>query len=145
MEVIHTSPTLSQFTLLSDFQSQTPESFHSGPAVLYHHSLSAMLKLHASELDASPTLSTLATDAQRIGSRGQPAVNGDRAHNEEDAEEDEQVQISGIDIWITSEYVRLSPYSTAPAHTTDHRVTQPDASYSTPPPSKPASQYPTPP
>ena len=111
MEVIHTSPSHAQFTPLSTFQSQTPESFHSGPPILYHHSPSTTLKIHASELHALPALTTLAHVAQRQRDVGGATLNGDIHHEdregetEEQDEEDEQLEISGIEIWVTSESV----------------------------------------
>ncbi|KAL9100186.1 MAG: hypothetical protein Q9163_004407 [Psora crenata] len=116
MEVIHASPTDSQYILLSTFQSQTPESFDSGPPVLHHHSPSATLKIYASELDVSPALSTLASGAHRHRVSEGGTVNGDTRHEEGEEEKEDQVdhgneeeiievEIAGIDIWVTSEYV----------------------------------------
>jgi len=112
MEVIHASPTHSQFSSLSEHQSRTPSSFYSGPPILYHHSPGATLLIHASELDASPTLSALAIGAQRTsnGTAAPAAFNGIGNGNggaEESAEgggTDEEIEIRGIEVWVTSEY-----------------------------------------
>ncbi|CAF9937806.1 hypothetical protein IMSHALPRED_000553 [Imshaugia aleurites] len=106
MELIHQAPTTSSFTPLAVHQSQTPESFYSGPPVLYHHSPSATLSLHASDLAAAPALSALANGARR-GANGTAAVavNGDgaAAEEEEEEDEDEEIEIPGVDVWVTSE------------------------------------------
>lgn len=110
MELIHQAPTTSSFTPLAVHQSQTPESFYSGPPVLYHHSPSATLSLHASDLAAAPALSALANGARR-GANGTAAVavNGDgaAAEEEEEEDEDEEIEIPGVDVWVTSECVFL--------------------------------------
>ena len=101
MEVIHTSPTSSQYIPLSTFQSQTPDSFHSGPPILYHHTPSTTLKILARELNASPTLSTLAIGTQNGHTSTSPPT-------EEDEASEEEIEISGIDIWVTSSYASIS-------------------------------------
>lgn len=100
MEVIHTTPTIDSFVPLSTHQSQTPESFFSGPPVLYHHSQAATLRTHASEVVTAPALQSL-FDASRS------PVNGDAdmtAHSQ-DAEEEHEVEAQGVDIWVSSEYM----------------------------------------
>ncbi|KAL9070515.1 MAG: hypothetical protein Q9161_004812 [Pseudevernia consocians] len=108
MEAIHQSPSSSSFTPLAVHQSQTPESFYSGPPVLYHHSPSASLWLHASDLAAAPALSSLANGAHRSANgTSTVAVNGHGAAEEEEEEdeeeEDEEIEIAGVDVWVTSE------------------------------------------
>lgn len=104
MEVIHETPTSSSFTPLAVHQSQTPESFYTGPPVLYHHSPSAFLSLHASDLAAAPALSNLANGAHRSSNgTSTAAVNGDSAA-EEAGPEDEDIEIAGVDVWVTSEF-----------------------------------------
>lgn len=111
MEIIHQAPTSSSFTPLAVHQSQTPESFYSGPPVLYHHSPSASLYLHASDLAAAPALSGLANGARR-GANGTAAVavNGhDAADGEDGDDEDEEIEIVGVDVWVTSEFAFSFP------------------------------------
>ena len=98
MEVIHESPNADSFTPLSTHLSQTPESFYSGPPVLYHHSAGAKLVILESELRAAPALSSLRGAPPGINGT---ATNGD-AHEHEHGED---VVLSDIDIWVTSEYV----------------------------------------
>ena len=149
MEIIHQAPTSSSFTPLAVHQSQTPESFYSGPPILYHHSPSASLYLHASDLAAAPALSGLANGAHR-SANGTAAV----AVNGHDAAEEE---IAGVDVWVTSEceispslpfrpnlytYIRFPTYKHV---SLIHTFISTGVSYSTPPPSQPASQSLTPP
>lgn len=107
MEIIHQAPSSSSFTPVAVHQSQTPESFYSGPPVLYHHSPSASLLLHASDLAAAPALSGLANGAhRRANGTATVAVNGHGAaggEEEEEEEEDEEIGIAGVDVWVTSE------------------------------------------
>lgn len=100
MEVIHANPTTESFISLSIHQSQTPESFFSGPPVLYHHAPAASLKTHASELVTAPALQSLFDSPQE-------PTNGDNnvdAHNA-NAEEEHEVEAQGVDIWVSSEYM----------------------------------------
>ena len=94
MEIVHEAPTISSFTSLDQHQSQTPESFYSGPPVLHYYSANAQLLAFESELTSSPALSRLTDPARTNGS----ATNGDTEnHNQE-------VVLHGVDIWVTSEY-----------------------------------------
>ena len=102
MEIIHEAPKAESFTPLAVYQSQTPESFFSGPAVLYHHSPSASLSIHKSDLECAPILSRLAEGAHKATNGTSSAVNGN-AHDEEEDEDDEELSIPNIDIWVTSE------------------------------------------
>ena len=106
MEIIHDPPKAESFTPLATYQSQTPESFFSGPPVLYHHSPSATLSLHKSDLESAPILSRLAEGAHKTANgTSSSAVNGNTHHHEEeeDADDDEEISIPDIDIWVTSE------------------------------------------
>ena len=103
MEVIHNAPTHESFIPLSTHQSQTPESFFSGPPVLYHHTAAATLRVQANELASAPALKTLFEDAQP-STNDAPTTNG-HAHGEEDERE---MEVKGVDIWVSSEY-RLFP------------------------------------
>ncbi len=142
MEVLHSAPTTSSFTPLPTHQSQTPDSFFDGPPILYHHSPSATLKTHASDLAAAPALSVLARGVHRH-SNGTAAIN---ETTEDEDQHDEEIEIQGVDVWVTSEFVFPipSPRST-PLHKTDNTISTSDVSSSTPPPKTPASQSPTPP
>ena len=105
MERISTAPTNASFTPLSVHQSQTPSSFYSGPPVLYHHSPSATLSIRAHDLAAAPALSGLAEGAHRRANGAASVVNGGDGAGEEEVEEeeDEEIEIAGVDVWVTSE------------------------------------------
>jgi len=106
MEVIHTTPTTESFVPLSTHLSQTPESFFSGPPVLYHHSPAATLKTHASELATAPAL-------QSLFGPPQAPVNGtaDIDTHFQDAEEEHEIEAQGVDIWVSSEYMAALQHS----------------------------------
>lgn len=111
MEVIRSPPLHGSFTPLSAHQSQTPESFFSGPPVLHHHSPYTTLSLHKSDLDSAPTLSGLVAGAHRSSSANgtSGAVNGHNHEGEAGEEEDEEIEIAGVDVWVTSEYTAFFP------------------------------------
>ena len=98
MEVIREAPSSDAYIPLSTHQSQTPESFYSGPPVLYHHSPSATLQIHASDVAAAPAFSGFAEGAPVNHVNGSAIANGD--HEEE---EDREISIPNVDIWVTSE------------------------------------------
>lgn len=102
MEVIHEAPTHDSFVPLSTHQSRTPESFFSGPPILYHHTAAAILKTQVSELNCAPALQSL------LG-RGQPPTDRSAAVNghSQGEQEDRQVEVIGIDIWVSSECASL--------------------------------------
>jgi len=106
MEVIHTTPTTESFVPLSTHLTQTPESFFSGPPVLYHHSPAATLKTHASELATAPAL-------QSLFGPPQAPVNGtaDIDTHFQDAEEEHEIEAQGVDIWVSSEYMAALQHS----------------------------------
>ena len=100
MEIIHDAPEATSYVPVSEHQSQTPASFYSGPPVLYYQCSSAHLVILDSELKLSPALSKL-SDNQVIGAEA--ATNGDSGNHQ-----DEEVVISSVEIWVTSEYFRPS-------------------------------------
>ncbi|KAL6722330.1 hypothetical protein ACLMJK_001437 [Lecanora helva] len=120
MEVLHDPPTTSSFTPLSDHQSQTPSSFFSGPAILYHHSPSSTLKFHTHDLASAPALSRLAERAQRRTNGTSTAVNGDT----EGEDHDEELEVQGVDVWVTSERLLLH----SPTHSTGISIPYPTIS-----------------
>lgn len=100
MEVLRSSPELSDFVTIAEHQSRTPSSFHHGPPVLYYHSQRCKVVILERDLLATPALSAL---------RGAGAsANGTSATNtapEEDDDDDEgpEVTIESLDSWVTSE------------------------------------------
>ncbi len=97
MEVIHEAPTPDSYIPLSTHQSQTPESFYSGPPVLYHRSW-ATLRIHSSDITTDSPFSGFAEGTHPNPVNVPATVNGDRA-----PEEDQELSIPNVDIWVTSE------------------------------------------
>ena len=102
MESIHEAPVAQEFILLAAHQSQTPESFYTGPPVLYHHSPSAILKVHSQDLESAPALVSLFAGAQSKVN-GHTSTNG---HTEVEGEEEDgtELEVEDAAIWVTSEY-----------------------------------------
>ena len=100
MEVLRDLPTESSFTPLSVHQAQTPDSFFSGPPILYHYSPSATLILPKHDHISAPALSSLAEGGQRPSNGAPTTVNGDA----EEEEGDEEIEVRGVDSWVTSEF-----------------------------------------
>ena len=89
MEIINQEPQQSSFVPLPEHQSQTPQSFYSGPPVLYHRSPNARLVVTRADAESSPVLSKL-IDVDQVQ---EPA-----AENRE-----ESLVLDGVNIWVTSE------------------------------------------
>lgn len=113
MEISSHLPRLSEFTPLSDFQSQTPTSFHSGPPVLYHHTPRATLKFSSLEAASSTAFSSFTSTHSSTPQTHAPTngTNGSSApsNEEQDAEEDEtesqandEIEINDVGVWVTS-------------------------------------------
>lgn len=98
MEVTRDVPSADSFVPLATHLSRTPESFYSGPPVLYHHSPSATVIIQAKELLCAPVLQNLFNGSE-THPNGTAATNG---HNEE--EDNREVERLGVDVWVTSEY-----------------------------------------
>jgi nucleotide-sensitive chloride channel 1A len=105
MEVLHTPPVAASFTSLAEHQSRTPESFYSGPPVLHYHSDRCKVVILESDLTASPALKALRGPvvANTNGGAGNN-VNGAQ-EGEGETNEDKEIVIDGVDVWVASEYV----------------------------------------
>ncbi|KAI5305505.1 hypothetical protein KEM55_008959 [Ascosphaera atra] len=90
MEVLQSPPQSSTFIPLAQHQSQTPASFYDIPPVLHYHASQCRLVAPARELRKLPGLKHGA---------------GEGAGQEE--EEGKDVVVEGVDVWVTSEYVRF--------------------------------------
>ncbi|KAI9731986.1 MAG: hypothetical protein M1834_004437 [Cirrosporium novae-zelandiae] len=100
MEIINTPPVESSFILLSAYQSHTPDSFFSGPPVLHYSTKGAKLLVNSNDLARTPSLRALSTDSFANGEAGQ---NGHVDGGEEGEGEGREVEIEGVDIWVSSE------------------------------------------
>ncbi|KAK4697564.1 chloride channel, nucleotide-sensitive, 1A, partial [Lecanoromycetidae sp. Uapishka_2] len=116
MEVLHSPPNTQSYTPLSVHQSQTPESFFSGPPVLYHHSPSTTLLINSHDLEAVPALAELVSGAQRSTNGTSGHINGDEGGGEDMGQE---LSIPNVGVWVTSDSknVRVSiPYPSISLH-----------------------------
>lgn len=104
MEPLTSAPDTSSFTPLSVHQSRTPESFHSGPAILHYHASSCKLVALERDIVATPTLNALRSAGTSTGANGTHPGSGDADENEKEA------LIEGVDVWVTSEYAPPFPF-----------------------------------
>ena len=101
MEVTHSAPTADSYTPFSVHQSQTPESFFSGPPVLYHHSPSTTLLINSHELQTAPAIAEFTDTAPSSTNGTATYTNGDT--ETEDA--GQELSIPDVGVWVTSESV----------------------------------------
>lgn len=90
MEVLQTAPETSAFVALSEHQSRTPSSFHTGPAILHYHSQRCKIVILENDLVGNSALNAL---------RGESAP----ANEGNPETEDKEVAIENVDTWVTSE------------------------------------------
>lgn len=101
MEVLTEAPRTGSFVPLAEHQSATPASFHNGPPVLHYYSDRCKVIVLENELQNAPALSeVVAKLSQATHSNDQEQSNG--SHSAKKTLED-------IDVWVTSEYVRVRP------------------------------------
>ncbi|KAL9114103.1 MAG: hypothetical protein Q9227_001875 [Pyrenula ochraceoflavens] len=108
MEILRDTPKAEDFIPLAEHQSATPASFHSGPAILYHHGANCKLSISEDDLRLSSALNVL--QSSRAKTQPAPTVNGDAPLL--DGVSSDQV-LEGIDVWVTSQ--KLLFYSTLAA------------------------------
>ncbi|KAL2824015.1 regulator of volume decrease after cellular swelling-domain-containing protein [Aspergillus cavernicola] len=105
MEPLTSSPETSSFIPLSVHQSRTPESFHSGPAILHYHASNCKLVALDRDLSSTPVLNAL---------RG-AAINGNESSDINGTENDggKEVVVEGLDVWVTSDkFLLYNPTTT---------------------------------
>lgn len=103
MELLTEAPRPSAFVPLSEHQSTTPVSFHSGPAVLHYYSDRCQVIVLEEELQNAPVLLNLVTKASA------PAHSNEReSADDANGHNPAQKTLEEIDIWVTSEYVGLA-------------------------------------
>ncbi|KAJ5182532.1 hypothetical protein N7492_000148 [Penicillium capsulatum] len=101
MEALQIAPETSAFIPLSEHQSRTPSSFHTGPAILHYHSQKCKIVILERDLVATPTLNAL---------RGESAATG----GESDTDEEKEIAIENVDTWVTSDkFLLYSPTHSA--------------------------------
>lgn len=97
--ILRSPPSLSDYVPLSEYQSQTPETFHGGKPVLHYHATGVLARVYRSQCDSLAFFS----DPSPL-SFPEPSVDNPD-------EKCEQV----VDLFVNSEYaypsLRLSPLS----------------------------------
>ncbi|KAL4926077.1 regulator of volume decrease after cellular swelling-domain-containing protein [Aspergillus undulatus] len=94
MEPLTSAPETSSFTPISVHQSRTPESFHSGPAILHYHASNCKLVALEHDLSSTPTLNALrGAAANGTSANGEPSGSGS----------EKEVVVEGLVVWVTSE------------------------------------------
>ncbi|EEP78928.1 predicted protein [Uncinocarpus reesii 1704] len=105
MEALHGPPNPSSFISLAEHQSHTPESFYSGPPILHHLSERCKIVILEGELASVSALSGLRPGVS------QEATNGAQP-SEGSSDQDKEIVIDGVDVWVTSEKLLLYNPST---------------------------------
>ncbi len=105
MDSLRAPPSRSDFTPLSEHQSQTPASFHDGPTILYHHSSACTLRIDAGDLAAAAAFEDLAsaTRAKKINQANGHLSEPTPADEEHENGDSPDVEILDVDVWVTSE------------------------------------------
>ncbi|KAI9802294.1 MAG: hypothetical protein M1833_001800 [Piccolia ochrophora] len=99
IEIIHQPPDPSSLTPLSTHESQTPSSFYSSAPVLHFRDTSTRILLPRTHLSSFPIFS--APTAEPAATNGH--VNGTAAASSDTSRQDDDVVLSGIHLWVTSE------------------------------------------
>ncbi|PYI06132.1 hypothetical protein BO78DRAFT_430040 [Aspergillus sclerotiicarbonarius CBS 121057] len=92
MELLTTPPDTTSFIPLAEHQSRTPSSFHSGPAVLYSHHQNCKLVILERDVLAIPALGALRESPSTATANGTSTT-----------DEDKEIVIQGVNVWVTSE------------------------------------------
>ncbi|KAL1958640.1 hypothetical protein VTO42DRAFT_3983 [Malbranchea cinnamomea] len=113
MEVLHQPPQSTSFIPLAEHQSRTPASFYDGPPVLHHHSEKCKIVIYERELRACSALLGLREEKEKhdpTGANGTVAASSSTradAEGMDEEEEDKEVVIDNVDVWVTSEKLIL--------------------------------------
>ncbi|KAL2859719.1 regulator of volume decrease after cellular swelling-domain-containing protein [Aspergillus pseudodeflectus] len=109
MEPLTSAPDTSSFTPLSVHQSRTPESFHSGPAILHYHASRCSLVALERDVLATPALNALCEPGAGAGT----AANGTHLESSDADADEKEILIEGVDVWVTSDKFLLYNSSTS--------------------------------
>ena len=94
IEPVEVAPKVEDFTSLSEHQEETPNVFFGSRPVLYLYSVKAKLLVSRSQFDETPVLKKL------IGAAAEP----------EAQDGSDEVMLSNIDIWVSSQSVTQKNY-----------------------------------
>lgn len=107
LESITTAPSLSDYTSLSDHQSETPGTFFGGKPVLYLHSANATLQIGRKRISEqssftpfSPAVTNSDTSAATSTSNGNGSTEPEYANSASPI--DEQAFVPGTEVYVTS-------------------------------------------
>lgn len=103
MEPLNSPPETSSFVLLAEHQARTPISFHDGPPVLHYHSKRCKLVILERDLRSVPALNAI--NPAESGANGTGNENQGQATATENAEEEKEILVDSVDVWVTSEFV----------------------------------------
>lgn len=103
MDRFEGAPDVQDFVDIAVHRSQTPQSFYSEKPILYHQSLSASLSIPVADLNSAPLLASFANSSVLNGSG--PA--GDDSTDSALVDQQQDVTITNVAIWVTSEHLRL--------------------------------------
>lgn len=107
LQVITSAPDTSTFLPLKDYQSSTPESFFSGPQVLYYHNKDCRLLISAATLSSTNIFSNFSSAAtasvQTTSATPSTSVSG---ADESIQDFDDQTSLP-ISIYVTPQYLTL--------------------------------------
>ncbi|RAH41374.1 Voldacs domain-containing protein [Aspergillus brunneoviolaceus CBS 621.78] len=116
MEPLTTAPDTTTFTPLAEHQSRTPSSFHTGPAILYHHRTGCHLVVLERDLLANPTLRALQASNPNGASTTTTTTTTSEANANADADASspKELTLSNISVWVTSDkFLLYSPTTNA--------------------------------
>lgn len=90
---IRSPPPLDSYTLLSEYQTQTPETFHGGKPVLYYHATGAKAWIPKTQRGSLPVFPADSTASAPTGPEG-IVLNGDA----------EELIEERVELFVNSEY-----------------------------------------
>lgn len=103
MDRFEGAPDVQDFVDIAVHRSQTPQSFYSEKPILYHQSLSASLSIPVVDLNSAPLLASFANLSVLNGS----GTAGDDSTDSALVEQQQDVTIANVAVWVTSEHLRL--------------------------------------
>lgn len=103
MDRFEGAPDVQDYDDIAVHRSQTPQSFYSEKSILYHQSFSASLSIPVADLNSTPLLTSFANSSEPNGSR----TAGDDSTDSPLVDQQQEVTISNVAIWVTSEHLKL--------------------------------------
>lgn len=103
MQRFEGAPDVQDFVDIAVHRSQTPQSFYSEKPILYHQSFSASLSIPVADINSAPILASFANSSVLNGSR----TAGDDSTDYALLDQQQDVIISNVAIWVTSEHLKL--------------------------------------